>query len=779
VDPTNPIRGGHAHVKCPGQKFFHQIPVDDVELDIVFNGGDAIDGLFDLKVDYNFVQKFTFLADRPQQGTVVVYRKLEGGQWKTKVTVENTKGHLIPSMDIAVDSDRAAKLHATFQYDVDNHWEVKLDRVSDNSITGVATINGVEHHIVGTLDAAAKKLNVKVTGHGKDYNVDFHLLTTGEWAIEAKGDVDGPVESKVSISQDFKNVEIVAKYNNKNYAFIKATGDAVVQKMIPTKVDYTAKYNILDSMFEGKAKVNYNGQAPKKTVKLSIVPKTGKDLTIDYDIEFTARHGWKSHYEATRGGVTYYKLSNVVDVNANNARKFDMHFASTLDLIPESYMYSFWCSYVGKCFTSATRDIKVTYHKKAKNFLLGKMKIEDVSTIDGEKFHERKLDTTGTPYTLTWYRPHGPAMLPTTQSLFGVDQVDVKAWHTVGKELKIVTNVEGIQLTVRRDPDYFVEFIKNGETLLKSQTDITPDLFTTQLDTLFHVPSDTVFHKFFCSYGKGCFNKRQGHIKVVVDRHNKNALLNKFEIDSHVKKDDEVVFEFSTSTRVTPYTVKLRAPHVLPNFFHDPTRETIEGTVNHVPGDKLEVKTNCPEVKTLEVNTVGGNKHVVLNGKEVFVVDYTTGDKKISQTTQLSTGEHATTTLEWTTKSIKQNKVKLTVEVTPNRKFEGTFDWHVKPHDSADLTVDIKGSNPYLGDYEIHRKGDFKCSPADFVLNWAGKTTFANGPLSHFSPIDTDMKFNFNKASYHLNADVVKTINGKHYGVNVAENKLSVVGGAA
>merc|ERR1712240_439311 len=80
-DPSNLMKGGHAIVTFPGLNF------DDVELDIHFNGGDHFDGLFDMKVDYKFVQKYTFLADRPQEGTLLVERKMEGGMWKTKMTI--------------------------------------------------------------------------------------------------------------------------------------------------------------------------------------------------------------------------------------------------------------------------------------------------------------------------------------------------------------------------------------------------------------------------------------------------------------------------------------------------------------------------------------------------------------------------------------------------------------------------------------------------------------------------------------------------------------------
>jgi len=134
------------------------------------------------------------------------------------------------------------------------------------------------------------------------------------------------------------------------------------------------------------------------------------------------------------------------------------------------------------------------------------MLFEDKSMVDGQKFQEKKFDTTKTPYTLIWYQPISPRWMSSTRDLFGVDQVEVRAWHQIGKELKIETNVGDMKMTVRRTPDYFVEFIRNGETMLKSKTDVTPATFTTTIDTLFYMPSTAMLHKMFCLYGKGCFN---------------------------------------------------------------------------------------------------------------------------------------------------------------------------------------------------------------------------------------------------------------------------------
>merc|ERR1719431_1927414 len=84
-------------------------------------------------------------------------------------------------------------------------------------------------------------------------------------------------------------------------------------------------------------------------------------------------------------------------------------------------------------------------------------------------------------------------------------------------------------------------------------TEITPAMFTANIDTLFYLPSTTIIHKMFCLYGKGCFNKRQGHMKIVIDRANKNALLNKFSIESTIVKDDKMALEMAVSTMNAPY----------------------------------------------------------------------------------------------------------------------------------------------------------------------------------------------------------------------------------
>merc|ERR1719365_37140 len=95
-----------------------------------------------MKVDYKFIQKFMFLADRPQEGSFVLYRKLEGDMWKTKVTVDNNNRMPKPFLNIEVESDRKTKLHVLFNFEEDNKWELKVERVPGQKMTIEAPIDG-------------------------------------------------------------------------------------------------------------------------------------------------------------------------------------------------------------------------------------------------------------------------------------------------------------------------------------------------------------------------------------------------------------------------------------------------------------------------------------------------------------------------------------------------------------------------------------------------------------------------------------------------------------
>merc|ERR1712013_133204 len=324
--------------------------------------------------------------------------------------------------------------------------------------------------------------------------------------------------------------------------------------------------------------------------------------------------GWRFDFESQRSGTTLTKFHHEIDL-VNNANIFDMNMKGELDMDPMSIFYNFFCWKIGKCFTHGTRDTKIMYNKKDKNFLMGKMHLEDKSMVDGQKFQEKKLDPPKQPYELIWYQPISPSWMSSTRDMFGVDQVEVRAWHQVGKELKIETNVGEMKLTVRRTPDYFVEFIRMGETMLKSKTDVTPATLTT--------------------------------------------------------------------------------------------------------------------------------------------------------------------TVEWTEDSLKKNQATITVEATPNRKFEGIFGWDFQTLSTGNFHFDVKGENPWVGNYAIDRHANWEMNKPRYMFNWVGKSEFKTGPFSSFSPIDTKMNFVFNTRKMVLNADMVETMGGKQWGLKIHKNRFSILTGNA
>merc|ERR1712165_359157 len=363
-NPANPFEGGRAHVKVPGARFIRNAPFDDMDLDIEFNGGSAIDGLFDMKVNYKFIQKFMFLADRPQEGSFVLYRKLEGGMWKTRVTVDNNNMMPKPFLDIAVESDRKTKLHMLFNFEEDNKWELKIDRIPGQKMTIEAVIDGQKWTGVGTLNQGEMKLNLKVDSEftGKHYTLDFDLNPAGMWGIHVTGEVDGPVDAKWTMQKDFTMGEIVVKYKNQNYAFMQLKGNAEMRGMFPVMFDYVVKYNINDPMqHQGKAKMKFDGKTPSKKFEMSFAPKTGTPMDFVWNMDFSS--GFKYDYDFKMNAVTMEK-GNGEYKWVNNGQKFEL----------------------------MTKDIFIDKVNKAQ--MINKMKIEEHNILDGQTWYHIKYDNT-------------------------------------------------------------------------------------------------------------------------------------------------------------------------------------------------------------------------------------------------------------------------------------------------------------------------------------------------------------------------------------------------
>jgi hypothetical protein len=74
--------GSRVHLKLPGESVFRNVGFDEVDLDIIYDAyGNNMDGLFDINIQYSFVEKRGQLGDRLQEGYFTLYRTLEAGHW--------------------------------------------------------------------------------------------------------------------------------------------------------------------------------------------------------------------------------------------------------------------------------------------------------------------------------------------------------------------------------------------------------------------------------------------------------------------------------------------------------------------------------------------------------------------------------------------------------------------------------------------------------------------------------------------------------------------------
>merc|ERR1712080_350094 len=219
---------------------------------------------------------------------------------------------------------------------------------------------------------------------------------------------------------------------------------------------------------------------------------------------------------------------------------------------------------------------------------------------------------------------------------------------------------------------------------------------------------------------------RQRNFKVMYDKQNRNFLLGKIHLDNTMTMDGAMFSNMKVDTRTSPYTMVWYQPssgHLFPCVKHLLGQDEVSVNVWHTPGTELKITTNLPHIQSFSVTTSDTTRKMELNGKELVTVDYTPGSHSISQTVVLPTGEHVTVSLSWPRLEMDTTDLEFTVELTPDRKMGGKLGWECSSnHNNKMVYFDIKGSNPYIGDYIIQRNGHYeKISGTEHKLTWTGK----------------------------------------------------------
>merc|ERR1711872_807935 len=254
------------------------------------------------------------------------------------------------------------------------------------------------------------------------------------------------------------------------------------------------EHNILDG--QTWYHIKYDNTAPKTAFLFTYLPYN-MDQAWTYEVgrEHTANGGFTLTHKITHGENVIQEAEWVFDVKANDGSKFEMEHLHKMTMTEESPFYGmvYWYTgrygknverkmtvffdkihksilfvleiktmdkivqtemspfygldhfYLGRYYKTGGRQRTITYEKKNRNFLLGKIFVENTITLDGEKFSQEKLDTRSTPYTMVWFSQPVRGLFPITRDITGQDEMIVSAWHTPGKELKIETNLPEVQ----------------------------------------------------------------------------------------------------------------------------------------------------------------------------------------------------------------------------------------------------------------------------------------------------------------------------------------------
>merc|ERR1739848_953241 len=221
--------------------------------------------------------------------------------------------------------------------------------------------------------------------------------------------------------------------------------------------------------------------------------------------------------------------------------------------------------------------------------------------------------------------------------------------------------------------------------------------------------------------------------------------------------------ELNTKVKVGDVDLEFRAK-IIPGELAD-----IEGkkngmteakvSIDHQPGEKLEVVTNFEKFKGFKIAKTGnGNERVIeINGRQLAKGDYTLTDQSFSTKVTLEDGSFLEPKITW-------------VGALPNNRAEAV-EFFLKNHFKIKVTGSRRNLNLDLNwkmtkpDFDFSTPENGKVSEAKIV----GESQFESGILATATPIQTDVAFKFLMNDRDLIGHFKKVINGKEFSVDFPE----------
>merc|ERR1712203_840620 len=510
------------------------------------------------------------------------------------------------------------------------------------------------------------------------------------------------------------------------------------------------------------------------------------ELTAKIDVGHTA------DIEAKKNGESMwtYKTKRTT---VSDATKFEMTLDTEMTLSSSSMVHKFLSAkYPYGAFNTRNNKVKIFVDKKNKNLLAPKFKIEVHLQKDGANAVDMTADTTGSPYVFKLTAPNFFKRWGIKQS-----STDITADHKIGSSLVVDANIlGGLHLEGKRGDN-----AKNGRDVSlmvkKGNVQMFKITWSTEKvnnnkefrfilrDTLDVNPESMLYKNIISQYKiLTPFTSRTGEFEIYVNKKGKNLVLNKFYAKGKVMKDGAKALDLLLTTNEKPYKLELFAPALLDKLKPGMTEAKI--TVDHNPGQSLEIKTNFEKFTGLKIYKTGsGNERKVeLNGKEMVMGDYTLTDNSFS--TKITVGDdYLEPKITWEGK-LPQTKEEaeafmlknnILVKVTGSkRNLDLSLNWKMTKPDfnfgtpeNGKISLNAKGNNPRWGDYSLSRDINWKAENKVIEVNWTGMAQFAQGTLATATPIETSFKFKVLLDKTDLIGKFMKKINGKEYSIEFPE----------
>merc|ERR1719315_413293 len=518
-----------------------------------------------------------------------------------------------------LESDRQTKLHAKYVNPTKaRDMHININRVPGQSLH-LEIVNGDRRH---NLNFRVGDLNLrKMDGI---FNVAVTGTTLGE---NVKGELKGSKKNDVQVLQ------FELEKGNKKYIQI----DTKI-KMAGLNIEARTKYAVFGGTIAGKVLLKLEN---------GVFNFEHTDSTSKESVELTAKYvkGESLEIEGKKNGESMwtYKTNRTTK---NNKKVFEMTLDTEMTLNSDSKVYKFLSEkYPYGAFKTRNNKVTIFVNKKNKNLLAPKFKIEVHLQKDGEQVVDLKADTTGSPYVLKLTAPN-------FFKRWGIEQpsIDITADHKIGSSLLIDANILGdLHLEGKRGDnakngrDVSLMVQKGGVQMFKitwsTEKVNNGKEFKFVLQDTLEVNPESMLYKNIISQYKILtpFTSRTGEFEIYVNKKDKNLVLNKFYAKGKVMKDGAKALDLLLTTNETPYKFELFAPALLDKLKPGMTEAKI--SVDHNPGQSLEIKTNFEKFTGLKIYKTGsGNERKIeLNGKEMVMGDYTLTDNSFS--TKITVGD--------------------------------------------------------------------------------------------------------------------------------------------